>query len=142
MSSHRPRGQSKIFVSCGFCQSTSTTNLAKAICGLPFVLRFVTFLKRSNPQTDICSKVVELLDQQSIQHLSVDLVRFSWCSARKPRARESERSESGNLIPREERKGEQQAQGVGQNTDHVAERVASHSNQNQEREKQSFSKTP
>ena len=53
------------------------------------------------------------------------------CSARKPRARESERSESGNLIPREERKGERQAQGVGQNTDRVAERVASHSSRNQ-----------
>ena len=56
------------------------------------------------------------------------------CSARKPRARESERSESGNLIPREERKEEQQAQGVGQNTDRVTERVASHSNRNRKRE--------
>jgi hypothetical protein len=52
--------------------------LAKTICGLPFVLRFVTFLKRSNLRTDICSKVIELLDQQNIQHSSVDLVHFSW----------------------------------------------------------------
>jgi len=74
----RHRGQSKILVSCSFCQSTSTTNLAKTICGLLFVLRFVTFSNRSSPRTDIRSKVVELLDQQNIQHSSVDLVRFSW----------------------------------------------------------------
>ena len=36
------------------------------------------FSKRSNPRTDIRSKVVELLDQKNIQHSSVDLVRFSW----------------------------------------------------------------
>src|SRR5579863_5829252 len=77
MSSQRPRGQSKILVSCGPCQFTSTTNLAKTICGLLFVLRFVTFSKRSNPRSDIRSKVVELLDQQNIQHSSIDLVRFS-----------------------------------------------------------------
>jgi hypothetical protein len=52
--------------------------LARTICGLIFVLRFVTFLKRSNLRTDIRSKVVELLDQRNIQHSSVDLVRFSW----------------------------------------------------------------
>ena len=56
----------------------STTNLAKTICELRFVLRFVTFSKRGKPRTDIRSKVVELLDQQNIQHSSVDLVRFSW----------------------------------------------------------------
>src|SRR6267142_3714882 len=78
MSSQRPRGQSKILVSCGFGQSTSTTNLARTICGLIFVLRFVTFSKHSNLRTDIRSKVVELLDQRNIQHSSVDLVRFSW----------------------------------------------------------------
>ena len=38
----------------------------------------MTFLKRSNLQTDIHSKVVELLDQRDILHSSVDLVRFSW----------------------------------------------------------------
>lgn len=38
----------------------------------------MTFSKRHNPRTDILSKVVELLDQQNIQHSSVDLVRFSW----------------------------------------------------------------
>ena len=37
----------------------------------------MTFSKRSNLRTDIRSKVVELLDQRNIQHLSVDLVRFS-----------------------------------------------------------------
>jgi hypothetical protein len=78
MSSQRPRGQSKILVSCGFGQSTSTTNLTRTICGLLFVLRFITFSKRSNLRTDIRSKVVELLDQRNIQHSSVDLVRFSW----------------------------------------------------------------
>ena len=52
--------------------------MVKTICGLLFVLRFVTFLKRRNPRTDIRSKVVELLDQQNIQHSSVDLARFSW----------------------------------------------------------------
>jgi len=78
MSSQRPRGQSKILVSCGFGQSTSTTNLARTICGLLFVLRFVTFSMRSNLRTDIRSKVVDLLDQRNIQHSSVDLVRFSW----------------------------------------------------------------
>lgn len=35
-------------------------------------------LKHSNLWTDICSKVVELLDQRNIQHSSIDLVRFSW----------------------------------------------------------------
>ena len=35
-------------------------------------------LKCNNLQTDICSEVVELLDQQNIQHSSIDLVRFSW----------------------------------------------------------------
>jgi hypothetical protein len=78
MSSQRPRGQSKILVSCSFGQSTSTTNLARTICGLLFVLRFVTFSKRSNLRTDIRSKVVKLLNQRNIQHSSVDLVRFSW----------------------------------------------------------------
>jgi hypothetical protein len=56
----------------------STTNLARMICGLLFVLRFVTFSKRSDLRADIHSKVVELLDQRNIQHSSVDLVRFSW----------------------------------------------------------------
>ena len=78
MSSQLPRGQSKILVSCSFGQSTSTTNLARTICGLLFVLRFVTFSKCSNLRTDIRSKVVKLLDQRNIQHSSVDLVRFSW----------------------------------------------------------------
>ena len=48
------------------------------ICGLLFVLRFVSFSKCGNLQTDICSKTVELLDKRNIQHSSVDLVRFSW----------------------------------------------------------------
>ena len=56
----------------------NTTNLGRMICGLLFVLRFVTFSKRSNLQTNICSKVVKLLDQRNILHSSVDLVRFSW----------------------------------------------------------------
>ena len=77
MPSQRPQGQSKMLVSRGFCQSTSTTNLSRTVCGLLFVLRFVT-LKHSNPLTDTHSKVVELLDQRNIQHLSIDLVRFSW----------------------------------------------------------------
>jgi len=38
----------------------------------------VTFSKCNNLWTDIRSKVVELLDQQNIQHSSIDLVRFSW----------------------------------------------------------------
>jgi hypothetical protein len=39
----------------------------------------VTFSKRSNlGLTGIRAKVVGLLDQRSIQHSSVDLVRFSW----------------------------------------------------------------
>jgi hypothetical protein len=38
----------------------------------------VTFSKCDNLRTDVCSKVVELLDQQNIQHSSIDLVRFSW----------------------------------------------------------------
>ena len=38
----------------------------------------MTFSKCNNLRTDIRSKVVELLDQQNIQHSSVDLVRFSW----------------------------------------------------------------
>jgi hypothetical protein len=78
MSSQRPRGQSKILVSCGFGQSTSTKNLETTICGLLFVLRFVTSSMRSNLRTDIRFKVVELLDQRNIQHSSVDLARFSW----------------------------------------------------------------
>ena len=79
MFSQRPRVQSKIFVSCCFGQSTSTTSLAGTICGLLFVPRFVTFSNRSNlGLTGICAKVVGLLDQRSIQHSSVDLVRFSW----------------------------------------------------------------
>ena len=78
MFSQRPQGQSKILISCGFGQSMSTTNLARMICGLPFVLRFVTFSKRSNLRIDIRSKVVELLDQRNIQHSSVDLVCVSW----------------------------------------------------------------
>ena len=81
MSLQRPRG--KILISCGFGQSTNTTNLARTICGLLFVLRFVTFLKRSNLRTDIRSKVVELLDQRNIQHSFVDLVRFSWVEENK-----------------------------------------------------------
>ena len=48
------------------------------ICGLLSVLRLVTLSKRGNLQTDIRSKVVELLDQRNIQLSSVDLVRFSW----------------------------------------------------------------
>lgn len=48
------------------------------ICGLLSVLRFATFLKHSNLQTDICSKVVELLDQRNILLSSIDLVCFSW----------------------------------------------------------------
>ena len=78
MSSQCPQGQRLILVPCGFCQSMSTTNSAKTICGLLSVVRFVTFSKHSNLWTDIHSKVVELLDQQNIQHSSVDLVRFSW----------------------------------------------------------------
>lgn len=81
MSSQRPRaprGHYKRFVSRGFCQLMNTTNLEKTICGLLFVLRFVTFSKHSNPGTDIRSNVVELFDQRNIQHSSVDLVRFSW----------------------------------------------------------------
>ena len=78
MSSQRPQGQSKIPVSCGFGQSMSTTNLARTICGLLFVARFVTFSKRSNLRTDVHSKVVELLGRRNIQHSTVDLVRFSW----------------------------------------------------------------
>jgi len=35
-------------------------------------------LRRSNLWTDICSKVVELLNQRNIQHSSIDLVCFSW----------------------------------------------------------------
>ena len=38
----------------------------------------MTFSKRSNLRTDICTKVVKLLNQRNIQHSSVDLVRFSW----------------------------------------------------------------
>jgi len=67
-----------MFVSSSFGQSTSTTNLARTICGVLFVLRFVTFSKRSNLRIDIRSKVVELLDERYIHHSSVDLVRFSW----------------------------------------------------------------
>jgi hypothetical protein len=78
MSSQRPQGQSKIPVSCGFGQSMSPTNLARTICGLLFVARFVTFSKRSNLRTDVHSKVVELLGRRNIQHSTVDLVRFSW----------------------------------------------------------------
>ena len=81
MSSQRPRaprGHYKRFVSRGFCQLMNTTNLEKTICGLLFVLRFVTFSKHSNPGTDIRSNVVELFDQRNIQHSSVDFVRFSW----------------------------------------------------------------
>jgi hypothetical protein len=78
MSLQRPRGQGEIVVSCGFGQSTSTTNLERTICGLIFVIRFVTFSKRRILRTDICSEVVELLDKQDIQFSSVDLVRFSW----------------------------------------------------------------
>jgi hypothetical protein len=35
-------------------------------------------MKHGNLQTDICSKIVELLDCRNIQFSSVDLVRFSW----------------------------------------------------------------
>src|SRR6266851_5230410 len=61
MSSQRPRGESKIVVSCGFCQSTSTTNLERVICGLLLVLSFVTFsnLKRRNLRTNIHSKLLD-----------------------------------------------------------------------------------
>lgn len=34
-------------------------------------------------RTDICSKVVELLNQRNIKHSSVDLVRFSWVEENK-----------------------------------------------------------
>ena len=78
MSLQRPRGQGEIVVSCGFGQSTSTTNWVRTICGLIFVIRFVTISKRSNLRTDICSEVVELLDKQDIQFSSGDLVHFSW----------------------------------------------------------------
>jgi hypothetical protein len=37
----------------------------------------VTFSKHSN-LTDICSKVVQLLDQKEIKHSSVDIIHFSW----------------------------------------------------------------
>ena len=67
----------KTLVACGFCQAASTNSLARTIYGLLFVLRFVTFSERNNLRTDIRSKVVELLDQKSIQHASNDLVRFS-----------------------------------------------------------------
>jgi hypothetical protein len=72
------QGQSKILVSCSFCQSTNTQNLVRTIYGLLFVLRFVTTSKRCNLWTDIRSKVVELLDRRNIQHSSINLVRFSW----------------------------------------------------------------
>jgi hypothetical protein len=78
MSSQHPQGQSKNLVTCSFNQSTSTTYSARMFCGLLFVLRFVTFSKCSNLWTDIHSKVVKLLDQQNVQHSSIDLVRFSW----------------------------------------------------------------
>ena len=70
MSSHR-----KLLVPCSSSQSTGTNNLARTICGLQFVLRYVTFSKCSNLRR---SKVVELLDERNIQHSPVDLVRFSW----------------------------------------------------------------
>ena len=35
-------------------------------------------MKHSNLQTDICIKIIELLDKQNIKHSSVDLARFSW----------------------------------------------------------------
>jgi hypothetical protein len=57
--------ENAILVSCSFGQSTSTKNLARTICGLLFVLRFVIFSKRSNLRTDIRSKVVKLLDQRT-----------------------------------------------------------------------------
>ena len=55
-----------------------TTNLARTICGLLFVLRFVTFSMRSNLWTDFHYKAVDLFDQRNIRHSSVDLARFSW----------------------------------------------------------------
>ena len=51
--------------------------MARTICGLLFILRFVTFSKHSNLRTDLRSKVVELLDERTIRHSSVDLVRFN-----------------------------------------------------------------
>ena len=39
-------------------------------------MRFVTFSKRSNLWTDICSKMVKLLDHRHIKHTSIDFVRF------------------------------------------------------------------
>ena len=71
-----PWGQSKILVACGFCQCTSTKNLARAIYGLSFVPRFVTFSKCNNLRTEIRSKIVELLDQY-MQHSFIDLVRLA-----------------------------------------------------------------
>lgn len=78
MSSQHPQGQSQNLVICSFDQSMSTTNIVRATCGLLFILRFVTFSKHSNLRTEIHSKLVKLLDQQNLQHLSIDLVHFSW----------------------------------------------------------------
>ena len=41
-------------------------------------MRYCSFSKCSNLQTDIRSRIVELFDERNIKHFSVDLVRFSW----------------------------------------------------------------
>jgi hypothetical protein len=53
------------------------------------VRRFVTFSKCSILRTDICSKVVNLLDNRKIEHTSVDLARFRWDEQNKDGGRET-----------------------------------------------------
>jgi hypothetical protein len=96
MSSQCLGRENAILVSRGFGRSTSTVNLARTICGLLFVLRFVTPSKRSNLRTDIRSKVVKLLDQRSIRHSSVDLVRFRWVEDEGDKENEDDEDDGGD----------------------------------------------
>ena len=96
MSSQCLGRENTILVSRGFSRSTSTVNLARMICGLLFVLRFVTPSKRSNLRTDIRSKVIKLLDRRSIRHSSVDLVRFRWVEDEGNKENEDDEDDGGD----------------------------------------------